>query len=84
MKMDKKKIFEDLYSNINQMIVNSPVKDIEKNIRALITQAFSKLDLITREEFDVQAAMIAQLQDQVNLLQTRLDNIAKRDTPSNE
>ena len=82
--MDKKKIFEDLYSNINQMIVNSPVKDIEKNIRALITQAFSKLDLITREEFDVQAAMIAQLQDQVNLLQTRLDNIAKRDTPSNE
>jgi len=82
--MDKKKIFEDLYNNINQMIINSPVKDIEKNIRALITQAFSKLDLITREEFDVQANLIAQLQEQVNLLQTRLDNIAKRDTPSNE
>ncbi len=82
--MDKKKIFEDLYSNINQMINNSPVKDIEKNIRALITQAFSKLDLITREEFDVQATMIAQLQEQVNLLQTRLENLAKTDTPSNE
>lgn len=80
--MDKKKMFDDLCSNISQIINNSPVKDIEKNVRALMTQAFSKLDLVTREEFDLQASAISQLREQVAQLQARLDKIETAETSS--
>ncbi|MCL1886545.1 MAG: accessory factor UbiK family protein [Betaproteobacteria bacterium] len=80
--MEKKNFFDDLQSRISQIISSSPVKDIEKNVRALLTQAFSRLDMVTREEFDLQAMTIAQLREQVTLLQTRLNALEKQIAPS--
>jgi hypothetical protein len=57
--MDKPPFFEDLQSKINKAIENSPAKDIEKNVKAMLSQGFAKLDLVTREEFDVQAQVLA-------------------------
>lgn len=82
LKMEKKNFFDDLQSRISQIISSSPVKDIEKNVRALLTQAFSRLDMVTREEFDLQAMTIAQLREQVTLLQTRLNALEKQIAPS--
>lgn len=76
--MDKKNIFDDLQSRINQIIDSSPVKDIEKNVRALMTQALSRLDLVTREEFDLQVMTITQLREQINLLQAHLNNLESK------
>jgi len=76
--MEKKNIFDDLQSRINQIIDSSPVKDIEKNIRALITQALSRLDVVTREEFDLQVMTITQLREQINLLQAHLNKLEKK------
>jgi hypothetical protein len=45
--MEKKNIFDDLQSRINQIIDSSPVKDIEKNVRALITQALSAMPVFS-------------------------------------
>ncbi len=78
-KMEKKNFLDDLQSRINQIIDSSPVKDIEKNVRALITQALSRLDVVTREEFDLQAQTIAQLREQVIMLHDRLKTLEKQD-----
>ena len=66
------KIFEDLSSKLNSAINNSPAKDIEKNIRALLTQGFAKLDLVTREEFDIQTQVLARAREQLTALEVRV------------
>ena len=75
--MDTKQFFEDLQTKINQIIESSPAKDIEKNVRALLTQGFSKLDLVTREEFDVQALQMTKIRERLDLLEKRMEELQK-------
>lgn len=50
---------EDLQKNISDLIARSPAADVERNVRAMMTQTFARLDLITREEFEVQVDLLA-------------------------
>lgn len=65
-------LFNEMQSKINQAIENSPAKDIEKNVKSMMTQGFAKLDLVTREEFDVQAQVLAKTRAKLEALETRL------------
>lgn len=64
--------FNDLQGRINQAIENSPAKDIERNVKAMMTQGFSKLDLVTREEFDIQAQVLAKTRAKLDALERRV------------
>jgi BMFP domain-containing protein YqiC len=64
--------FNDLQDKINQAIENSPAKDIERNVKAMMTQGFSKLDLVTREEFDIQAQVLAKTRAKLDALEQRV------------
>lgn len=70
--MDMNNFFNDLQNKINQAIENSPAKDIEKNVKAMMTQGFAKLDLVTREEFDIQAQVLAKTRAKLELVEARL------------
>ncbi len=70
--MDMNSFFNDMQSKINQAIENSPAKDIEKNVKAMMTQGFAKLDLVTREEFDIQAQVLAKTRAKLEALEARL------------
>lgn len=70
--MDMNTFFNDLQNKINQAIENSPAKDIEKNVKSMMTQGFSKLDLVTREEFDIQTQVLAKTRAKLEALETRL------------
>ena len=52
------KFFDEMSAKLSEMVNSSPAKDIEKNVRALLMQGFAKLDLVTREEFDVQRKVL--------------------------
>ncbi len=73
--MTKPNFFEDMQSKINQAIENSPVKDIEKNVKAMMSSGFSKLDLVTREEFDVQAQVLAATREKLEALEARVTEL---------
>lgn len=67
---------EDFQKNISELIAKTPAADIERNVKAMMTQTFSRLDLVTREEFDIQAQVleraltrIAQLEQRVQALE---------------
>jgi BMFP domain-containing protein YqiC len=64
--------FNDLQGKINQAIDSSPAKDIERNVKAMMTQGFSKLDLVTREEFDIQAQVLAKTRAKLEALEARV------------
>lgn len=70
--MNKKNFFEDLQSKIQDLIRNSPAADIEKNVKAFMAQTFSKMDLVTREEFEVQRTMVERLRERVEQLEEQL------------
>ena len=67
-----------LQSKINQAIENSPAKDIEKNVKSMMTQGFSTLDLVTREEFDMQAQVLAKTRAKLEALEARLAELETR------
>ena len=79
--MTDKNFFDDLSAKLSELVKNSPVKDIEKNVRALLAQGFAKLDLVTREEFDIQAEVLARARQQLTTLEARVAELeAQRDT----
>ena len=67
--MDKSNFFTDMQNKINQAIENSPAKDIEKNVKAMMAQGFSKLDLVTRDEFEIQAQILAKTRTKLESLE---------------
>ncbi len=70
--MEKSTFLNDMQNKINQVLENSPAKDIEKNVKAMMTQGFSKLDLVTREEFDVQAQVLAHTRARLETLEAQV------------
>ena len=77
------KFFEDLNARIAEVIAASPAKDIEKNMKAMLTAMFARLDLVTREEFDVQVAVLQRTREKLEALESQLAQInTKKDEPA--
>ena len=70
--------FNDLQGKINQALESTPAKDIERNVKAMVTQGFSKLDLVTREEFDIQAQVLAKTRAKLEALELRVVELEAR------
>jgi len=66
------KSLDEISARISEMIAASPAKDIEKNARALLASAFARLDLVTREDFDVQVAMLTRTREKLTALEARI------------
>ncbi|MFZ2335429.1 MAG: accessory factor UbiK family protein [Sideroxyarcus sp.] len=69
--MLNKKFFEDMSTKLNEAVANSPAKDFEKNARALLAQGFSKLDLVSREEYEVLEQRLAKLEARLAALEAK-------------
>lgn len=66
------RLLDEIGSRLAELAANSPAKDIEKNVKALLASGFSRLDLVTREEFEVQGALLARAQEQLAALEKRV------------
>lgn len=66
------KSLDEIAAKLSETVANSPVKDFEKNARALLVQGFAKLDLVTREEFDIQAQLLMRAQEKLAELEARV------------
>jgi len=76
--MPKTEILEDLSTRISEFLAASPARDLEKNLRALLSGAFAKLDLATREEFDVQAKVLLRTREKLAELEARVAELEGR------
>ncbi len=56
--------------------------DLKKNLRANLEAALAKLNLVTREEFDVQSAVLARTREKLTQLETQVDELEKRHSPA--
>jgi len=76
--MPQTRILEELLERIREIIAASPAKDVEKNIRAMLAAAFDRLDLVTREELDVQAKVLARTREKLSVLEARVAELESR------
>lgn len=65
------KFFEEMSSKLSDVVANSPAKDIEKNARAFMAQGFAKLDLVSREEYEVLEQRLAKLEARLAALEIK-------------
>jgi BMFP domain-containing protein YqiC len=63
---------------VADLIARSPAADIERNVKAFMGQAFTRMDLITREEFDVQVSLLGKAQTRIEALETQLQALEHR------
>jgi BMFP domain-containing protein YqiC len=75
------KAFEELAARVGQVIQNSPAKDIEKNVKALLASGLSRLDVVPRAEFDVQAQVLLKTREKLEALEQRLAELEARSPP---
>ena len=70
--MSTPRILDEIGARLSELAANSPVRDIEKNAKAMLGSAFGKLDLVTREEFEVQRLVLRRTREKLEALEKRL------------
>ena len=72
------KVIDDINAKISQVLAATPAGDVEKNLRASLQGVFSKLDLVTREEFEVQQAVLVRTREKLDRLETQVAAMEKQ------
>lgn len=76
--MSDRRFFDDLSERINEALRNSPAQDIEKNLRALLAGWFDRMDLVTRQDFEVQRKLLDAALEKLGALEQRLNDLERR------
>ena len=76
--MPPTKLVEEVSAKVSELLGGNPARDVEKNFRALMSSALARLDLVTREEFDVQAKVLARTREKLAALEARLEKLEQR------
>ena len=63
---------DELAKKIGQTINASPARDIEKNVKALLQSGLQRLDLVPREEFELQAQVLLRTREKLEALEARV------------
>ncbi|MEW5889090.1 MAG: accessory factor UbiK family protein [Pseudomonadota bacterium] len=71
-------ILDEIAARLSELVSASPAKDLEKNARALLGSVFARLDLVTREEYDVQREVLARTRDKLAALERRIAELEER------
>ncbi|SDB85659.1 accessory factor UbiK family protein [Paraburkholderia lycopersici] len=71
-------VFNDLQARMSDLLKNSPARDVERNVRAMLSQGFSKLDLVTREEFDAQTQVLVRTRQRLEELERRVAELEQK------
>lgn len=74
---------ENLSNKFRDLINSSPAGDVENNLRALLQGALTKMELVTREEFDIQQEVLRQTRAKLDALETRVAELERSTTQEN-
>jgi len=76
--MSRTRILDELSARISEFLAAGPAKDVEKNVQALLSAAFAKLDLATRAELEIQAKVLARAREKLSELEARVAELESR------
>jgi hypothetical protein len=79
--MIDKHFFEELNERVSEAFRNSPAQDVEKNLKALLASGFARLDLVLREDFEVQQKLLERAQAKLADLEARIAQLEAQGKP---
>ncbi len=68
---------DEICNRIEELLAQSPLGDIRQNVKAIIVNNLSKIDLVTREEFDIQTSVLKRAQDKLEALEKKIAEMSK-------
>jgi len=71
-------LMSELAARLAAFAAQNPVRDLEKNFRGMLSSAFGRMDLVTREEYDVQVQVLARTREKLAQLEARLAELEAR------
>ncbi len=72
------RLFDELRERIDQALRDSPAQDVEKNLRALLSAWFERMDLVLREDFEVQKKLLERAEAKLGELEARIADLEAR------
>ncbi|MDP2794377.1 MAG: accessory factor UbiK family protein [Sulfurisoma sp.] len=69
------KTLEEFSARFSALIKATPAGDIEKNVKAFLASGLGRLNLVTREEFDVQREVLAETRRKLSALEARVGEL---------
>lgn len=75
------RIFDEMAENLSRFLppgTRELKDDFERNVKATMQSAMGKMDLVTREEFDVQAAVLLRTREKLEALEKRVTELEQR------
>ena len=75
----KERWVDELSARLAEMAAANPARDLEKNFRGMLASAFARLDLVTREEYDVQVEVLARAREKLAALEARVAELEARE-----
>lgn len=79
--MLNKNVIDEINAKVSEIMQNSPAKDIEKNVKVLLSGVFSKMDLVTRDEFDIQQEVLQRTREKLIILEAKVAELEARLNP---
>ncbi|MGB8435631.1 MAG: accessory factor UbiK family protein [Burkholderiales bacterium] len=76
--MEPARLIEEVNARLSELLAASPARDVERNVKAVVAAAFERLELATREEFDVQAKVLARTREKLAALEARVAELEQR------
>jgi ubiquinone biosynthesis accessory factor UbiK len=70
--MFEPRFLDELARRVSALVTATPAKDVEKNLRALLSGALDRLDLVTREEFDLQREVLNRARERLAELEAKI------------
>lgn len=70
--MTRPPLLDELGARLRNLAEQTPLADLDRNARAMLASTLSRLDLVTREEFDAQARVLAHTREKLELLEARV------------
>ena len=71
-------MLDELSNRLADLFAAAPAKDFEKNAKAMLGSMFARLDLVTREEFDVQREVLARARERLAALESKVSELETR------
>ena len=72
------RFLSELSARLAEFAAANPAKDLEKNFRGLLSSAFTRLELVSREEYDVQVEVLARAREKLAALEKRVVELEAR------
>jgi len=76
--MSEREVLEEFRQRLSEALRSSPARDLEKNLRAMLGAFLARFELATREDLEVQKALIARAQAKLAALEARIGELEAR------